>query len=380
MNYTHFYTLGFFTEYLIFGIIFGIIIGLYALFRVYFAMNDSKLSKNKKIIISSIIAIIAFVNMLNIWSNAAVFTFYLFLASLLADVIRLIWKYLLKDKSLKIVPRLHKKGILAFIFFAIIVIHGFYGMNHTDVTEYNLTTDKIGNESYSILFISDVHYDTIQNPKVVNESISKINELKPDIVVLGGDIVDERTPKDSMKKVFKEFGSINSTYGVYYVYGNHDRQPYVQDYINGTRTYTDKELDQAITSSGIKILDDKKVIIDDNIVLVGREDAGWDHDFKRANVSDMLDESDYSKYIVVLDHQPIRKDEDLGNGIDLQISGHTHAGQVFPFKLFDELIDIYTYGLYMHHSMVQIVSSGLAGWGWPIRNEEKCEYVLVNVN
>lgn len=380
MDYTHFYTLGFFTEYLIFGIIFGIIIGLYALFRVYFAMNDSKLSKNKKIIISSIIAIIAFVNMLNIWSNAAVFTFYLFLASLLADVIRLIWKYLLKDKSFKIVPRLHKKGILAFIFFAIIVIHGFYGMNHTDVTEYNLTTDKIDNESYSILFISDVHYDTIQNPKVVNESISKINELKPDIVVLGGDIVDERTPKDSMNEVFKEFGSINSTYGVYYVYGNHDRQPYVQDYINGTRTYTDKELDQAITSSGIKILNDKKVIIDDNIVLVGREDAGWNHDFKRANVSDMLDESDYSKYIVVLDHQPIRKDEDLGNGIDLQISGHTHAGQVFPFKFFDELIDIYTYGLYMHHSMVQIVSSGLAGWGWPMRNEEKCEYVLVNIN
>ncbi|WP_295722298.1 metallophosphoesterase [uncultured Methanobrevibacter sp.] len=380
MDPIHFYTLGYLTEYLMVGIIFGIIIGLYALFRVYFSINDFKLSKNKKIIISSIIAILAFVNMLNIWSNVAVFTFYLFLASLLADIIRLIWKYLFKDNFLKTIPGLHKKGILALVFFAIILIHGFYGMNHIDMTEYNLTTDKIGNESYSILFISDVHYDTIQNPELVKESISKINELKPDIVVLGGDIVDEGTSKDSMKEVFKEFGSINSTYGVYYVYGNHDRQPYVTDYENENRTFTDKELNQAITSSGIKILKDKKAIIDDNIVLVGRDDLGWNHDFKRANVSDMLDESDYSKYIVVLDHQPIDKDVDLGNGIDLQLSGHTHAGQVFPFKFFQELTNIYTYGLYMHHSMVQIVSSGLAGWGWPIRNEGKCEYVLVNIN
>ena len=380
MTPIQFYTLGYFEQYLIIGIILGIIIGLYALFRIYLGTKDSKISKNKRIVISAIIAIIVFVNMLNVWSNAAVFTFYLFLASLLADCVRLIWKYLLKDKYLKSIPRLHKKGILAFIFFAIILIHGFYGMNHINLTEYNLTTDKIANDSYSILFISDVHYDTIQNLHLVKESISKINKLKPDIVVLGGDIVDERTPNEGMKEIFKELGSINSTYGVYYVYGNHDRQPYTTDYENGNRTFTDKELDQAITSNGIKILEDKKVVINNNIVLVGRGDWGWNHDVKRPNVTDILDKSDYSKYIVVLDHQPIDKDVDLGNGIDLQLSGHTHAGQVFPFNLIQDLVVHYNYGKYKHHNMIQIVSSGLTGWGWPIRNEGKCEYVLVNIN
>ena len=270
MNPIDFFTLSYFGKYYIIAIILGIIIGVYTLFRVYFALNDFKLLKIKKIIISTVIAVLAFVTMLNGWSDAAIFISYLFFASILADLIRLVWKYLLKDKYLKLIPRLHKKGILAFIIFTIIIINGFYGMSHIDQTEYNLTTNKIGNNSYSILFISDVHYNPDKNPQLIKESISKMNELKPDIVILGGDIVDERTPKDSMKEIIKELGSINSTYGTYYIYGNHDKRPDTEFCENGKRTFTDKELNQAITSSGIKILEDKKVIINDDLVLIGR--------------------------------------------------------------------------------------------------------------
>lgn len=343
-------------------------------------MNDFKLLKIKKIIISTVIAVLAFVTMLNGWSDAAIFISYLFFASILADLIRLVWKYLLKDKYLKLIPRLHKKGILAFIIFTIIIINGFYGMSHIDQSEYNLTTNKIGNNSYSILFISDVHYNPDKNPQLIKESISKMNELKPDIVILGGDIVDERTHKDSMEEIIKELGSINSTYGTYYIYGNHDKQPDTEFCENGKRTFTDKELNQAITSSGIKILEDKKVIINDDLVLIGREDRNQNKFTERANITDMLNKSDYSKYIVVLDHQPIPKQEDLGYGIDLKLSGHTHRGQIFPFNLFQELNHIYNYGIYKHHTMTLIVSSGLIGFGWPMRNEGKCEYVLININ
>ena len=354
MNPIDFFTLSYFGKYYIIAIILGIIIGVYTLFRVYFALNDFKLLKIKKIIISTVIAVLAFVTMLNGWSDAAIFISYLFFASILADLIRLVWKYLLKDKYLKLIPRLHKKGILAFIIFTIIIINGFYGMSHIDQTEYNLTTNKIGNNSYSILFISDVHYNPDKNPQLIKESISKMNELKPDIVILGGDIVDERTPKDSMKEIIKELGSINSTYGTYYIYGNHDKRPDTEFCENGKRTFTDKELNQAITSSGIKILEDKKVIINDDLVLIGREDRNQNKFTERANITDMLNKSDYSKYIVVLDHQPIPKQEDLGDGIDLQLSGHTHGGQIFPFNLFQELNQM--------------------------RNEGKCEYVLININ
>ena len=380
MNLIHFFTLGFFPEYIVMGIILGILIGIYTLFRVKYALNDSNLSKNKQIIISSIIAILSFLFCLNIWSMAALLIFYLFISSLIADLIRIIQKYLIKEKHLNFIPIIHKKGLLAIIIFTIIILGSVYGMNHIELTEYNLTTDKIDNESYSILFISDVHYGTVQNTQLVKDSILKMNNLKPDIVVLGGDIVDERTTKEDMQEIFEELGKINSTYGTYYIFGNHDRQPYAIDYENGNRTFTDSDLNQTIEKNKIKILNDNKITINNDIVLVGRSNAEWEDTIDRIDVNEILNESDLSKYIVVLDHQPVESKENAQEGADLQLSGHTHGGQVFPYGMIYDLSGRLNYGEYEIKDMKQIVSSGLTGWGWPMRNEAKCEYVLININ
>ena len=380
MNLIHFFTLGFFPEYIVMGIILGILIGIYTLFRVKYALNDSNLSKNKQIIISSIIAILSFLFCLNIWSMGAILIFYLFISSLIADLIRIIQKYLIKEKHLNFIPIIHKKGLLAIIIFTIIILGSVYGMNHIELTEYNLTTDKIDNKSYSILFISDVHYGTVQNTQLVKDSILKMNNLKPDIVLLGGDIVDERTTKDSMQEIFEELGKINSTYGTYYIFGNHDRQPYTSDYENGNRTFTDSDLNQSIEKNGIKILNDDKITINNDFVLVGRSDAEWEDSINRTDVNEILNESDLSKYIVVLDHQPVEYEENAQEGVDLQLSGHTHGGQVFPYGMIYDLSGRLNYGEYEIKDMKQIVSSGLTGWGWPMRNEAKCEYVLININ
>ena len=380
MNPIHFFTLGFYPQYLFIGIIFGIVIGTYSFFRVKYALNDSRLSKNKVIIISTTISIFALICCLNIWSNAAIYTLYIFLCSLFADIIKLIVKYLLKDKHLKFIPKLHKKGVLALIFFIIIIIFGIYGMNHIEQTEYNMTTQKIGNDSYKIIFISDTHYGTIQNPQLLKDTISRINDMKPDIVILGGDIVDERTSNSEMKEVFEELSKINSTYGTYYVFGNHDTQPSQTDYENGNRTFTDIELNQTIKKNGIRILNDEKTTINGDIVLVGRSDAEWNGDAERTNVSEILNESDLSKYIIVVDHQPLDEVENSKLGVNLQVSGHAHGGQVFPFKEMIEYKGTNAYGEFTIGDMKQIVSSGLTGWGWGIRNEGKCEYVLININ
>ena len=380
MNPIHFFTLGFFPEYLVNGIILGILIGSYSFLRVKYSLNDSNLSKNKQITISSIIAILSFLFCLNIWSMAALLIFYLFISSLIADLIRIIQKYLIKEKHLNFIPIIHKKGLLAIIIFTIIILGSVYGMNHIELTEYNLTTDKIDNKSYSILFISDVHYGTVQNTQLVKDSILKMNNLKPDIVLLGGDIVDERTTKDSMQEIFEELGKINSTYGTYYIFGNHDRQPYTSDYENGNRTFTDSDLNQSIEKNRIKILNDDKITINNDFVLVGRSDAEWEDSINRTDVNEILNESDLSKYIVVLDHQPVEYEENAQEGVDLQLSGHTHGGQVFPYGMIYDLSGRLNYGEYEIKDMKQIVSSGLTGWGWPMRNEAKCEYVLININ
>ena len=380
MNPIHFFTLGFLPEYLVMGIILGILIGSYSFFRVKYALNDTKLTKNKQIMISSIIAILSFLFCLNIWSMAALLIFYLFISSLIADLILVIRKYVIKEKHLNFIPKIHKNGLLAIIIFAPIIIGSVYGMNHIELTEYNITTDKIDNESYSILFVSDVHYGSVQNTQLVKDNILKMNNLKPDIVVLGGDIVDERTTKEDMQEIFEELGKINSTYGTYYIFGNHDRQPYAIDYENGNRTFTDSDLNQTIEKNKIKILNDNKITINNDIVLVGRSDAEWEDTIDRIDVNEILNESDLSKYIVVLDHQPVESKENAQEGADLQLSGHTHGGQVFPYGMIYDLSGRLNYGEYEIKDMKQIVSSGLTGWGWPMRNEAKCEYVLININ
>ena len=380
MNPIHFFTLGYYPEYLFIGVMFGIVIGAYAYFRVRYSLKDSEMSKNKKLAINIIIPVLAFLCSLNIWSNAAILTLYLFFSSLIADVIRLMWKYLLKARHLNFIPKYHKKGVIAFIIFLVIIIGSVYGMNHIELTQYNLTTDKIDNESYSLVWLSDIHYGTVQNPQLVKESISKINDLKPDIVVLGGDIVDERTSKEDMNEVFRQLGEINSTYGTYYIFGNHDTQPSSTDYENGNRTFSDEELERAITCNGIRILNDEKTQINGDIVLVGRSDPKWEDAVDRIDLPDILNESDRSKYVVVLDHQPVEYEQNSRQGADLQISGHTHGGQMFPFAIMEKLMGHLIYGEYHFGNMEQIVSSGLAGWGWPMRNEAKCEYVLININ
>lgn len=380
MNPIHFFTLGYYPEYLFIGVMFGIVIGAYAYFRVRYSLKDSEMSKNKKLAINIIIPVLAFLCSLNIWSNAAILTLYLFFSSLIADVIRLMWKYLLKARHLNFIPKYHKKGVIAFIIFLVIIIGSVYGMNHIELTQYNLTTDKIDNGSYSIVWVSDIHYGTVQNPQLVKESISKINDLKPDIVVLGGDIVDERTSKEDMNEVFRQLGEINSTYGTYYIFGNHDTQPSSTDYENGNRTFSDEELERTITGNGIRILNDEKTQINGDIVLVGRSDPKWDDAVDRIDIVDILNESDRSRYVVVLDHQPVEYEQNSRQGGDLQISGHTHGGQVFPFAIMEELMGYLIYGEYHFGNMEQIVSSGLTGWGWPMRNEAKCEYVLININ
>ena len=379
MNPIHFFTLGYFQEYLIVGIIFGIIIGTYSFFRIRYSLKSSDLSKNKKRLINFIIPILAFIFCLNIWSNVSILTLYLFISSVIADIIFLIYKYLIKEKFIGSIPKLHKKGIIVLIIFAAIIIGSVYGINHIELTEYNLTSEKIDDKSYSIVFVSDTHYGTIQDKQLLKDTIPKINALKPDLVVLGGDIVDERTTNSDMKEVFNEFGKINSTYGTYYVFGNHDTQPYETDYENGNRTFTDKELNQSIKENNITILSDEKTTINDDIVLVGRSDAGWDSVKERVNVSEILNESDLSQYIIVLDHQPLDYKANSKIGVDLQLSGHTHGGQVFPYAIMYNAMDYLNYGEYKIEDMDMIVSSGLAGWGWSMRNEAKCEYVLITI-
>ena len=190
-------------------------------------------------------------------------------------------------------------------------------------------------------------------------------KVKPDFYLLGGDFVDESTSKEDMNVLFKQLGRLTKVVPVYFVYGNHE---------NKTK-FTRNKLNQAITKNNIIILNDQEVQLN-NITLVGRKD------YTNPNRKKTKDYHLTNKtYNIVLDHQPQGIKENIKKNVDLQLSGHTHNGQMFPLSYSYHLQPDFAgnYGKETFKNYTKIISSGLVGWGFPIRTEGICEYVIVNV-
>ncbi len=268
---------------------------------------------------------------------------------------------------------LYRCGLIPILVALLVFAYGTANMNNIRQTTYEIKTDKL-EKNYRVVLLTDIHYNTVQPSDVLKDKLLEINAQKPDIVILGGDIVEEGTSKQEMQEAFRLLGSIDSRYGVYFVYGNHDQQPYTN-----SRTFTDEELVQAIEESGIRILEDEYIEIGTDLILAGRGNAAWGATRKRPSTEEVLQGADRSKYIILVDHQPIGAEENAAWGVDLELSGHTHAGQIWPVGLFSELAGVLNYGEYEQEGCKVIVSSGVAGWRYSMRTGEHCEYVVIDI-
>ena len=276
-----------------------------------------------------------------------------------------------ETKPYEIIRKVYKSGIAPILIIVILFTYGYFNMNTIRQTSYTVSSEKLHN-NYRIVFISDTHFGTIHDADTLKETVNEINELNPDLVILGGDIVEEGTDKTEMYEAFEILGDLNSTYGTYYVYGNHDRQRYTNE-----PEYTEWELADTIGKNGIKILREEAVAISNDLLLVGREDLGSKDD--RLQAEKLLVNIDNNRFILVADHQPNNVESNKEIGADLQISGHTHGGQILPLGLFPFLYNGCVYGKYQTDNTTIIVSSGFAGWGFPIRTQGVSEYVVVEL-
>lgn len=269
----------------------------------------------------------------------------------------------------------YRTGLIPGALTCLLLGWGFYNMSHIVKTEYAVSSAKL-KEDRVLVLLTDIHYGTVQNPQVLQRKIQEINRLNPDVVVLGGDIVEEGASREEMEQAFQMLGELQSAYGTYYIYGNHDRQLYA-DHRAGGRAYTEDQLIQAIESNGIAILRDQKIELGPDLTLAGREDASYPGG--RASAAELLAGADPDRFLIVADHQPVDVSQNAALGADLQLSGHTHAGKIFPAGLLTERIFGFSYGQYWQDGCCVVVSSGVAGWGFPIRTEKRCEYVVIHL-
>jgi predicted MPP superfamily phosphohydrolase len=230
-------------------------------------------------------------------------------------------------------------------------------------------TKPAGNlKELKIVQLSDIHLGTIIRSTYLKILVDKVNDLEPDMVLLAGDIVDEDVAPVAEQNMSRILREINATFGVYAITGNHE-------YFSGVAAAV-----SYMEEGNITVLQDAVVKVADAFYLVGRKDrmaermAGG-----RKELTEILQGVDKSYPIILMDHQPYFLEVAEQNGIDLQLSGHTHHGQLFPFNFITRAIYELSWGYLQKGNTHYYVSCGVGTWGPPIRTNSHPEIVQLNI-
>lgn len=297
------------------------------------------------------------------------------LAVVLFDIVRLINHFLpfLPDFITKNYAGFKfKLGIITALSVFSLVIYGYFHAVDTKIVDLKIKINKKinGDIPVNIVALSDIHLGTIINHKDLNKLFDKIRNLNPDIVLIGGDLVDNSYKVASHYKLLERFRELNPKYGIYACLGNHD-------YISRSFEYIDD-----LNKNGINILRDTSVLVDNRFYIIGRDDVTSNSiaNHRRKSLDQLMENIDTTKAIILLDHQPFNLESVSKYPIDLQFSGHTHKGQFFPFSLITKLIFEKDYGFVKKGNTNFYISSGFGNAVSPIRIGTQSEIVNIKLS
>lgn len=300
------------------------------------------------------------------------FMLYFFLFVILFDLIRL------TDHFFGILPKFisgnyEKAKIISLIGTIVIttgiIIYGHINFLNPRILTLEITLPKKDSKlnTLNIAAASDIHLGTIVGKKQLDKFVQMTNSLNPDIILLPGDIFDEDIGPIIKNNLGDDLQKLNAKYGVYAVTGNHE-------YIGGVEPAVDY-----LEKHGINVIRDEAVLIDSSFYLVGREDrsVGQFANQTRKELSEITKTIDKNLPAILLDHQPFDLHLARENGIDLQLSGHTHHGQLLPLNYITSMIYEISWGYKKIEGTHYYVSSGFAGWGPPVRTGSRTEVVNI---
>ena len=297
------------------------------------------------------------------------FLMFFFLAVIFADFIRIInyFSGIFPEWTTNNYQHIKNIYFLSVIFISIIVtITGYRQYASPRISELNLQIDNFNGYSGSlnILAISDMHLGIVIRKERLCDWVEIINNQNPDLILLVGDTFDHTFKSLDYREIIYELSSLTSKYGVYAVLGNHEY------FFNSDRSI------EYLKLAGIKVLRDQCVIIDNRLLLAGRDDA---HNRNRKPVELLLSESGSGLPVILMDHQPVDLEGSVKNRVNLHISGHTHGGQIFPGNFFASLRWKLPYGYRKIGSSHFYVSSGLGFSYIPMRLGTRSEIVRIHL-
>jgi len=325
------------------------------------------------------------------WGNIfmGLFMFFFMTLAAVAIIELIIWTVHRASKKKGGVPH----GAAAMLIIPLIVtvavnLAGSQTAHDVKVTNYSIEKEKLGLTGPArIVLFADTHIGVNSTPKIYEDMVDRINEQDADLVVVAGDLVTSsfgamRDP-ETYASIMR---GIESKYGVYAVYGNHD----VDEPLLGGFTYAGKEnakrnpaMEGWVNDCGWKLLTDDVMRIPElnGLVIAGRRDEsrpgeGFD---ERAPLSDLLKETDPDDSILLLQHEPSDLYELDEYGVDLSVSGHTHDGQIFPGNIITKILTEQSYGMENWGDAIAVVTSGVGYYGPPIRVCTISEIVVIDL-
>ncbi len=294
------------------------------------------------------------------------FFLYIFLSVLLFDL------FLLLNMFFGIVSKALRKSFsfrfytLSFIIFLSVatVVGGAINLNTMRISRYRVAIPKKSSQitHLRVVFVADFHIQQSTNPHYVERFVRKVNALKPDIMLYGGDIVEGDAENETSDAIESALRKIQTTYGAYGVLGNHE-------------FYGRQEKGTFFDKAQIFLLRDTVLKIGDAFYLAGRYDQ---HFRQRKSVSEILQNRPLDLPVILLDHRPTRFAEVSQTPVDVQFSGHTHNGQLFPINYIIHRMYELSWGYKKINNTHFFVTSGLRLWGPPVKTAGKSEIMLVD--
>jgi predicted MPP superfamily phosphohydrolase len=258
-------------------------------------------------------------------------------------------------------------GLITLILFMVIVGVGLFNAYSPVVRKHEITLPRKNGRlaSLRIAVASDMHFGRLSGISHLKRLVEKVKEIKPDIILLPGDIIDDEPEPFIRKNMGSIMKELKAPLGVYGVLGNHE-------YYGGKIP----EFVEQMKNIDIRILMDEYITIADSFFLLGRKDKT---DRGRKSFKDLLSNVDCSFPIIAMDHQPAELGQAGENGVDVLLSGHTHRGQMAPNHFITRRMFELDWGYLKKDQLHAFVSSGYGFWGPPMRIGSRSEILQIDI-